>query len=64
MSDEAVDLNRFFVGSPQTILERTLIAEYLLSRGYLLSDLKRLARTTTPNAFVSILCSCLAFSYI
>ena len=42
MSDEAVDLNRFFVGSPQTILERTLIAEYLLSRGYLLSDLKDL----------------------
>ena len=43
MSDEAVDLNRFFVGSPQTILERTLIAEYLLSRGYLMTELKELS---------------------
>lgn len=42
MPGEAIDLNQPFAGSPQTVLERTLIAEYLLSRGYLMSDLKEL----------------------
>lgn len=42
MSGEAIDLNRLFAGSQQTVLERTLIAEYLFSRGYLTSDLKKL----------------------
>ena len=42
MYGEAIDLHRLFAKGPQTVLERTLIAEYLLSRGYLMSDLKEL----------------------
>jgi len=42
MSGKAIDLNRLFAGSPQSVLERTLIAEYLFSRGYLISDLQNL----------------------
>ncbi len=42
MSGEAIDLNRLLAGSPQTVLERTLIAEYLFSKGYLMSDVKEL----------------------
>jgi hypothetical protein len=42
MPDETADLNRLFVGSPQTVLERTLTAEYLFSKGYLMSDLREL----------------------
>ena len=43
MSGEAFDPNQLYRGSPQMVLERTLIAEYLLSRGYLMTDLKELS---------------------
>ena len=42
MSGETIDLNRLLADGPQSVLERTLIAEYLLSKGYLMSDLKEL----------------------
>jgi len=42
MSGETIDPNRFLAGGPQSVLERTLVAEYLLSKGYLVSDLNKL----------------------
>jgi len=39
MSKEIIDSNRLFVDDPQSILERTLVAEYLLCNGYLFCDL-------------------------
>lgn len=42
MSGKAIDPNRLFAGDPQTLLERTLVAEYLFSKGYLMSDIKEL----------------------
>ena len=42
MSAVINDPNLFEMGGPQAILERTLIAEYLFSKGYLISDLKDL----------------------
>ena len=42
MKGKTVDLNRFLAQCPQAVLERTLIAEHLLSKGYLMSDLSAL----------------------
>jgi hypothetical protein len=42
MSGEIIQRDRISEESPQSLLERTLIAEYLLSNGYLMSDLKEL----------------------
>jgi superfamily I DNA and/or RNA helicase len=42
MSEESVDLNLLSAEGSQAVLERTLIAEYLLGKGYLMSDLKEL----------------------
>jgi len=42
MYGKAIDLHRLFAEGPQTILERTLIAEYLFGNGYLMCDLKEL----------------------
>jgi len=42
MSQENSIQNWLWKVGPQTILERTLIAEYLLSRGYLMSELDEL----------------------
>jgi hypothetical protein len=42
MSEETFDTDRLINEGPQSILERTLIAEYLLSKGYLMSDLNKL----------------------
>jgi hypothetical protein len=42
MSATAIDPNRLLAEGPQSVLERTLIAEYLLGKGYLTSDLKEL----------------------
>ena len=42
MSREITDPNQLWLGSPQSILERTLIAEFLFSQGYLVSDLVEL----------------------
>jgi hypothetical protein len=40
MSEKSVDLNLLLAGISQSILERTLVAEYLLSKGYLTSDVE------------------------
>lgn len=44
MSAATIDPDRLLVEGPQSLLERTLIAEYLFSKGYLTSDLKELPR--------------------
>jgi pheromone shutdown protein TraB len=43
MSKETIDLNLLSAGGSQAILARTLIAEYLLGKGYLMSDIKELS---------------------
>lgn len=40
----ALDFDPSLAEGPETALERNLIAEYLLSRGYRLQDLKRLPK--------------------
>jgi hypothetical protein len=42
MSTPLTDPFRFLAGGQQSLLERTLIAEYLLCKGYLLSELNGL----------------------
>jgi hypothetical protein len=42
MSAAPIDPARFLTEGSRSILERTLIAEYLLSKGFLQSDLKTL----------------------
>ena len=42
MSEDTIDPNHLFVEGPRTILERTFVAEYLLIKGYLISDLDSL----------------------
>ncbi len=40
MSEKSVDLDLLLAGNSQSILERTLVAEFLLGKGYLTSDLE------------------------
>jgi hypothetical protein len=42
MAEVKVGLNRLLMEGPQSGLERKFIAEYLLSKGYLMSDLKNM----------------------
>ncbi len=42
MSQETMDPNHLFMEGPQSVLERTFVAEYLLIKGYLLSDMDSL----------------------
>ena len=42
MSKEITDSNQLWLDSPQSILERTLIAEFLFCQGHLVSDLVEL----------------------
>jgi hypothetical protein len=49
MSKETIDLNLLSAGGSQATLERTLIAEYLLGKGYLMSDLKELPPQVAKN---------------
>jgi hypothetical protein len=42
MSAATIDPDRLLAEGPQSVLERTLIAEYLLGKGYLMSDLGEL----------------------
>jgi hypothetical protein len=55
MSEETIDLNLLFAGDTHSVLERTLMAEYLLAHGYLESDLERLpvkeAKSLLSEAF-------------
>lgn len=46
MSKVKVDLDRHLAEYPQSALERKFIAEYLLSKGYELPDLKDLPEQT------------------
>jgi hypothetical protein len=39
---KTIDLDWLFTKWPQSVLERTLIGEYLFSKGYLISELKTL----------------------
>ncbi len=43
MDEHVIGSNYIPVQGSQTILERTLVAEYLLSQGYIVSELGRLA---------------------
>ena len=52
MSEETIDLNLLSAGGPQAVLERTLIAEYLLGKGYLTSDLKELSPQVAKSLMV------------
>jgi hypothetical protein len=49
MSEKSICPDRVFVESPQSLLERTLIEEYLLNKGYLRSDLSRLPPGQAKN---------------
>lgn len=42
MSATTIDPERLSAEGSKSLLERTLIAEYLLSKGYLMSDLREL----------------------
>jgi len=42
MSATTIDSGPLLPGGPLSLLERALIAEYLLSQGYLTADLKKL----------------------
>lgn len=42
MTDELLEIERCLAEGPQSALERRLITEYLLSKGYKPSDLKKL----------------------
>jgi hypothetical protein len=58
MTGETVHLDRLVAEGPQSILERTLIAEYLLSQGYLTSDLWELP----PQAAKSLMSEACRFA--
>jgi hypothetical protein len=58
MTGETVHLDRLVAEGPQSILERTLIAEYLLSKGYLTSDLMELP----PQAVKSLMSEACRFA--
>jgi superfamily I DNA and/or RNA helicase len=49
MAEETIELDLLLAGGSQAILERTLIAEYLLGKGYLMSDLKELPPQVTKS---------------
>jgi hypothetical protein len=55
-----IDLNRFLAESPPSILERTLMAEYLLAKGYLMSDLT----TLPPQVATDLMAEARRFSAI
>ena len=43
------NLNRFLMEGPQSVLERTVVAEYLICEGYLVSDLDQLDPDVAQN---------------
>ena len=49
MSEETIDLNWLLTEGPQSVLERTLVAEYLICKGYLVSDLDQLPPETAQS---------------
>jgi hypothetical protein len=46
MYENANNLDPLLTEGPQSILERTLVAEYLICKGYLVSDLEQLPSET------------------
>jgi hypothetical protein len=49
MTDVKSELDRLLAEGPQSVLESSLIAQYLLSKGYLVSDLKDLPEQTAKS---------------
>ena len=49
MSKEANGLNRRLMKDPQSVLERTLVAEYLICKGFLVSDLDQFPSDVAQN---------------
>ena len=49
MSKEITDSNQLWLDSPQSVLERTLIAEFLFCQGYLVSGLVELPPQTAKK---------------
>ena len=55
MSKEISSLNRFLIEGPQSVLERTLFAEYLICEGYLVSDLDQMPSGVAQNLMMNAL---------
>jgi hypothetical protein len=49
MSEKSIHNNLLFAGGLHTLLERVMCAEYLLAKGYLLSDLEELPPQVAKN---------------
>jgi hypothetical protein len=60
MTGETIELNRLFVVGSHTVLERTLISEYLLCNGYQISDLRELS----PEVAISLIREACQFAAI
>ena len=49
MSEKIIHNNLLFAGGLHTLLERVVCAEYLLTKGYLMSDLEELPPQVAKN---------------
>jgi hypothetical protein len=49
MSEESIDTELLFTGGSQALLERVICTEYLLTKGYLPSDLEELPPQMAKN---------------
>ena len=49
MSEKSIHNNLPFAGDSHTLLERVICAEYLLTKGYLTSDLEKLPPQVAKN---------------
>ncbi|MFN2304913.1 MAG: hypothetical protein ACK2TV_14375 [Anaerolineales bacterium] len=52
MSEKANNQNLFTVEGPQSVLARTFFAEYLLFKGYLVSDLDQLPSEVAQSLII------------
>jgi hypothetical protein len=52
MSEENIDADLLFTGGSQTFLEQIMCTEYLLAKGYLVSDLEELPSKVAKNLIV------------
>ena len=49
MSDKSIPTNLLFAGGSHALLERVICSEYLLTKGYLTSDLEELPPQVAKN---------------
>ena len=56
MSEESIDTNLLFAGASQALLERVICTEYLLTKGYLPSDLEELPPQMAKNLVAEACC--------